>query len=170
MRRKAGEARLELRRDLVMGADHCIGVEHLVTDQRRHFFPPLRPRQGLQSRGDLAMALRLERGEISRGRGVERDAGAHVANLLGEPSHDPAGDPFIPKRRSMGPLTCEPSPRTNRPRDSLCRVQALCAVMVGLRGKATATAVASKTRVVACAASAITIYGSSLVSSVMTPS
>jgi hypothetical protein len=44
------------------------------------------------------------------------------------------------------------------------------AVMVGLRGKAIATAVVRRSRVVPAAASAMTTYGSTLVSSTARPS
>ena len=57
--------------------------------------------------------------------------------------HGPAGDQAMPKRRSICALTCVPSPSVKRPCDSFCKVQALMAVTVGLRGKAMATDVAS---------------------------
>ena len=57
----------------------------------------------------------------------------------------------------------------NRPPDSFCSVHALSAVTVGLRGKAIATAVPSRSSVVACAARASTVKGSSLVSSTTSP-
>ena len=44
-----------------------------------------------------------------------------------------------------------------RPLASFCKVQALMAVMVGLRGKAMAMAVLILRRAVACAASAMTM-------------
>ena len=57
-----------------------------------------------------------------------------------------------------------------RPRDSFCNVQALIAVTVGLRGKAMATEVPIFSLRVAWAASAMTMNGSSLVSSTTRPS
>jgi hypothetical protein len=56
-----------------------------------------------------------------------------------------------------------------RPLLSLLSVQALIAVTVGLRGKAIATDVPTRSFVVACAASAIRMNGSSLVSSTTMP-
>ena len=57
-----------------------------------------------------------------------------------------------------------------RPWLSLASVQALIAVTVGLRGKAIATEVPIFSLRVACAASAIRMNGSSLVSSTTSPS
>jgi hypothetical protein len=57
-----------------------------------------------------------------------------------------------------------------RPRDSFWTVQALSAVTVGLRGKAMATEVPSFSLRVDWAASAMTMNGSSLVSSTTRPS
>ena len=70
----------------------------------------------------------------------------------------------------MWPLTCGPSPSVNRPFDSFCSVHALIAVIVGLRGNAIATAVPRPSVVVACAASAITTKGSTLLSSTISAS
>jgi hypothetical protein len=56
----------------------------------------------------------------------------------------------------MCPRTCEPRPSVKRPRESFCSVQADSAVIVGLRGKAMATAVERRSRIVAWAASAAT--------------
>ena len=84
--------------------------------------------------------------------------------------HGPAGDQGRPKRRSICALTCVPSPSVKRPRDSFCRVQALMAVTVGLRGKAMATEVASFSLAVACGGERHDDEGSSLVSSTTMPS
>ena len=67
-------------------------------------------------------------------------------------------------------LDLRSEPQVKRPCDSFCKVQALMAVTVGLRGKAMATDVASFSLVVACAASAMMMKGSSLVSSTTMPS
>jgi hypothetical protein len=63
--------------------------------------------------------------------------------------HGPGGDQFMPKRRWMCPLTWDPNPSVKRPLESFCNDHALIAVIVGLRGKAIATLVASLSRVVA---------------------
>ena len=60
----------------------------------------------------------------------------------------------MPKRRSLCVFTCDPIPSMKRPFDAFCRSQALCAVIVGERGNAMATAVPSWTRSVASAAAA----------------
>jgi hypothetical protein len=70
----------------------------------------------------------------------------------------------------MCPRTWLPSPRTKRPRESFWMLHADIAVMVGLRGKAIATAVVRRRRVEPAAASAMTTYGSTLVSSTARPS
>ena len=70
----------------------------------------------------------------------------------------------------MCPRTWLPRPSTKRPRESFWIVHADIAVIVGLRGNAIAIAVVRRTRVVDCAASAITTYGSSFVSSTASPS
>ena len=84
--------------------------------------------------------------------------------------HGPAGDAGTPKRRSICALTCVPSPSVKRPPDSFCKVQALMAVTVGLRGKAMATEVAILSLDVAWAANPMMTKGSSLVSSTTMPS
>ena len=56
-------------------------------------------------------------------------------------------------RCSLTRLTWDPRPRTKRPPDSSARSRAAMAVMAGLRGKASATAVPTVTRSVACATS-----------------
>ena len=56
----------------------------------------------------------------------------------------------------MWPRTWLPSPSTKRPPESFWIVHADMAVIVGLRGKAIATAVVRRSRVVAWAASAMT--------------
>jgi len=84
--------------------------------------------------------------------------------------HGAGGDQARPNRRSICPLTCEPSPNVKRPPDNCCSDHAVIAVTVGLRGKAIATAVAKRTRVVARAASASAMNGSQLVSAASTPS
>jgi len=47
----------------------------------RHLFPALRSRQQFQPVGEVAQAEVIERRAILRRRGIERDAGARVADL-----------------------------------------------------------------------------------------
>src|SRR5689334_14237577 len=74
-------ARDELLRDLVVGADRDVGVQHLVADLRWHLLPPLRAGEELELVGEVAQAVMGEGGAILRRRGIEGNAGAHVAHL-----------------------------------------------------------------------------------------
>src|SRR5262249_56170618 len=89
-----------------------------------------------------------------RGGGVGSGAGA-----LG-----PGGPHGREKGRSLCPSPCVPSPSTKRPPETFCRSHAVCAMIIGLRGKAPAIAVPSWTRVVLAAATASGRKGSCFVS------
>src|SRR5206468_8090084 len=79
-------------------------------------------------------------------------------------SRGPGDSNFTEKRRSLWPLICEPRPRQKRPSDAFWRSHAMWAVIIGLRGNATAMAVPSLRRVVAVAAMARGRNGSCWVS------
>ena len=76
----------------------------------------------------------------------------------------------MPKRRSLWPFTWLPRPSTKRPAELACRSQALLAITVGLRGKATAIEGVSSTRCVASAARASGVKTSWPSSTVITAS
>src|SRR6478736_3322181 len=64
-------SRGQLLRDLVVGADRDVGVQHLVIDPLRHLLPTLRPREQLEFVREVAQPMMGEGSAILRRRGVE---------------------------------------------------------------------------------------------------
>src|SRR5690348_16769901 len=63
-------ARRELLRDLVVGPDRDVGVQHLVADLPRHLLPALCAGEQLQFVGQVAQPVMGEGGTILRRRGI----------------------------------------------------------------------------------------------------
>jgi YD repeat-containing protein len=74
------------------------------------------------------------------------------------------------KRRSLCPLTCDPSPSRKRPPEWACRSHAVWATTIGLRGNATQIPVESSIRSVASAANPSGANGSFAISADISPS
>ena len=79
-------------------------------------------------------------------------------------------DHGMPKRFSTLPFTCGPSPSSKRPPESCASAQASCASSIGLRAKATATPVATRSLVVAASASVAAGIASYTASGTTSPS
>ncbi len=132
---------------------------------RRHRQPQRRrrePRRHQSERIVFPLEAQLSAGLPGRPDGTQR---LHVFPQTGERLKATQG---VLKRLSLCARICVPRPRTNRPREAICKSQEAWATTIGLRGNAMATAVPSPMRVVETAATPNARNGSFWLSWVIT--